>query len=297
VKTVLVTGGSGFLGRRLQKVKPKWIYLSSKECDLTAPSQVQKLFKEVKPDAVVHLASMVGGIKENVDKQADFCYCNSMINTNVLHQAHLSGVDRILSSLSTCAFPDKLGAYPFTEADMFKGPPSKTNFSYGMSKRMLHVASVSYRKQYGRNYSTFSPCNIYGPGDKFGEESSHFVASLVHKCANTKDGGRVPFWGTGKPVRQQLYVDDMAQIIVMLLSKHNTEAPLIVSPAQSYTIREMVDIGFSVSGKKVETTFDGLLDGQFRKDGCNKALLQLIGKFDFTTFEEGFRRTYESYTK
>ena len=162
---------------------------------------------------------------------------------------------------------------------------------------MLHVASVSYRKQYGRNYSTFSPCNIYGPGDHFGEESSHFVASLVSKCATGQDGDLVTFWGTGKPLRQQLYVDDLVDIIDILLKKHNSDLPLIVAPDENMSIKEMVDIAFSVANKKVEVIFDGELDGQHRKDGSSSALLNLIGNYSFTPFREGIRRTYEWYTE
>ena len=294
---VLVTGGSGFLGRRLRLAFPQWVYLSSGDCDLTCTSQVKALFKDVRPEAVIHLASMVGGVKENVTRQADFAYENNMINANVLQQAHEFDVTRVLSALSTCAFPDKVSRYPFTEADIFNGPPAASNLSYAMSKRMLHVASVSYRKQYGRNYSTFSPCNLYGPEDKFGEESSHFVASLVHRCALANSGDKVTFWGSGDAIRQQLYVDDMVKIIEKLLNSHHTDAPLIVAPGESRSIKEMIDIGFKVANKKVEVSFNGDLDGQYRKDGSNLALLHLIGDYNFVPFEEGFRRTYEEYTR
>ena len=218
-----------------------------------------------------------------------------MINTNILREAHLAGIDRILSSVSTCAFPDILQKYPFEEDNLYDGPPAITNFSYGMTKRMLHVASKSYRKQYGRNYSTFCPSNIYGPCDHFASENSHFVASLVHKIASAEDGDTVEFWGTGKPMRQQLYVDDLCYIIPILLEKHNSDLPLIVSPNENLTIEKMTQMLVQYSGKDIEVFFNGNLDGQYRKDGSNKRLLEIVPTFKFTNFSSGISRTYEWY--
>lgn len=293
--TVIVTGGSGFLGKRLQKKKSDWLYLSSKECDLTNAKQVAELFGDIKPNAILHLAAKVGGIKENIENQAEFYYLNTIINTNVIHQAHLAGIERILSSLSTCAFPDVVDTYPFNEDSLLLGPPAKTNMSYGMTKRMLHIASQSYRKQYGRNYSTFCPSNIYGPEDHFNKESSHFIAALIHKVSQMEDGDTLELWGSGKPLRQQLYVDDLCDIIPILLEKHNTELPLIVAPNENLSIKNMSKILLERIKKDVIISFNGERDGQFRKDGSNKKLLSLIGGYDFTSFSDGVQKTYQWY--
>ena len=294
---VLVTGGSGFVGKRLKKYKPNWIYISSKQYNLINEKDCDQMLNDIKPDAILHLASKVGGIKENSLKQAEFYYNNTMINTNVLECARRHDVQRVLSSLSTCAFPNILPNYPFSEEDLFNGPPAETNFSYGYTKRALHVQTLSYRKQYGLNYSTFCPSNIYGPEDNFNPESSHFVPALVRKISENQDGDTLEFWGTGESLRQQLYVDDLVRIIPILLEQHNSEVPLIVSPNKNLSILEMIKIGLKKANKDVKIAFSGQLDGQYRKDGSNKKLISILVKFNFTSFEEGFNKTYESYNK
>ncbi|MAG25847.1 hypothetical protein CMI47_09740 [Candidatus Pacearchaeota archaeon] len=293
--TILVTGGSGFLGQRLKLLQPDWMYVSSAECDLTDASQVEQLFGDISPTAIVHLAARVGGIKENINNQGTFFYENTMMNTNVLQCAYKSGVERVLSSLSTCAYPDQMEHYPFTEESFFKGPPAETNFAYGISKRGLQVQSCAYRKQYGVNYSTFSPSNLYGPGDHFGKENSHFVAALVHKVAMAKGGDDIELWGSGLPLRQQLYVDDLCEIIPVLLEEHNTQEPLIVAPSQNLSILQMARTLTEQVEKRVAISFNGKMDGQFRKDGDNTKFLKLVGGYMFTPFQEGIKKTYDWY--
>lgn len=292
-KRVLVTGGSGFLGKRLKKHMPNWIYVSSKEYDLISQNETEKMFKDHSPEAVVHLAARVGGVKDNNDHQGEFFYKNSYINTNVLETARKFGVKRVLSSLSTCAFPDILSKYPFVEENLFDGRPAKSNFSYGYSKRMLQVQSLSYREEFGLNYSTFCPSNIYGPEDHFGKESSHFVASLANKIHHAKNGDLIEMWGTGAPLRQQLFVDDLCAIIPVLLEEHNTSKPLIVAPNENLSIKEMCEKAIKVSKKDLKYSFNGKLDGQFRKDGSNQELKKVIGNFPFTSFEQGFKETLQ----
>lgn len=294
-KKVVVTGGSGFLGKNLMKQVPNWHYVSSKDYDLTKEYETRRLFYELKPDAVIHLAGKVGGIKDNVENQADFYEINTKINTNVVSMARETGVKRLLASLSTCAFPDVLKEYPFKEEDILLGPPAKTNRSYGYTKRSLYIHCLSVREQYGYNYNTFSPSNIYGPGDHFGKEGSHFVASLIYKIATSRDGDMLEFWGTGKPKRQQLYIEDLCKIIPLLLEKHNSAAPIIVAPSENLSIKEMIETGIKISKKNLDYKFNEKLDGQFRKDGENNLLIKTIGEYDFTSFEQGFLKAYKDY--
>ncbi len=292
---VLVTGGNGFLGSRLQMARPDWIYLSVSDYDLTSEDATRQMYSDIRPDAVLHLAAMVGGIGANINRQADFFYANTMINTNVVHQAHVHGVDRLLASLSTCAFPDECESYPFSEEDFFLGPPARTNFSYGYTKRSLQVHCLSYREQMGRNYSAFCPSNLYGPMDSKDLKTSHFVAALATRIARAKSGDSLTLWGTGRPLRQPLFVDDLVQIIPILLERHNNSIPLLVVPDENLSIADMAKIAVGVSGKEIEISFNQNkeLDGQFRKDGSNKRLMELIPEFKFTSFEDGFARTYD----
>lgn len=292
---VLVTGGSGFVGQSLQKIKPEWIYVSSANVFLLSQQSTFDYLERLKPDAIVHLAATVGGIKANNEYPERFFYENITMNMNVISSAIEIGIPRVLSAISVCAFPDVVEHYPFEECDLHNGAPAETNLSYGFSKRLLTVHSNACRKQYGLNYSTFAPSNLYGPDDNFDFETSHFVSALIRKVYEAKDGDTIEFWGTGNPLKQELYVDDLAKIIPMILDKHNTNIPLIVAPYENLSIKEMINSLLEITDRDVKITFNGNLDGQFRKDGSNKELLRLIGDFEFTSFKDGVRKTYEWY--
>ncbi len=253
------------------------------------------MFSDIKPSAVLHLASVVGGIKINSEKQADFFTKNFLINANVVATAHRFGVTRLLAALSTCAFPDRVSDYPFNESAMFSGAPARTNFSYGYSKRMLQVMIKSYREQYNVNYSSFSPSNIYGIGDNFDPHSSHFVPAMIRKVHEASEGDTIEFWGTGNPLRQQLYVDDLVKIIPFLMKNHNTDLPIIISPDENLSIKQMIEIFLKNVKKDVKIVFNNKLDGQYRKDGSNQQFKNLYGEFEFTKFEDGVLETYEWY--
>tara|TARA_R110000824_G_scaffold88036_3_gene216642 strand:- start:583 stop:1500 length:918 start_codon:yes stop_codon:yes gene_type:complete len=295
---VLVTGGSGFVGRRLQKEKPEWVYLSSSDCDLLSMESTTTFFEEASPDAIVHLAGIVGGIKHNTEKQAEFLFLNTRINTNVIESARRAGVPRVLASLSTCAFPDKMSEYPFVEEDLFSGPPADTNFSYSIAKRHLHVMCAAYRKQYGLNYSTFSPSNIYGPADDYESEYSHFVPALIKKVSEAASGTAIELWGDGSEMRQQLYVDDLAKIIPVLLERHNSADPIIVAPNENLTIDRMAKTLVQQVDKEVRIIYNNKHPGQQRKDGSNSRLMGLLSQtFKFTSFEKGVGLSYKWFSK
>ena len=201
----------------------------------------------------------------------------------------------MLATLSTCVFPDVVDEYPFHEEDLLGGPPASANLSYGYAKRLLWVHIKSMREQHGVNYSCFSPPNLYGPEDNFDLETSHFVPASIKKIHEAGEGSEVEFWGTGKPLRQQLYVDDLCRAIPILLEKHHTDSPLIVAPTENLSIKEMAYICRSIIGREVTFTFNGSLNGQFRKDGSNEKFKELAPDFEFTSFKEGIKKTYEWY--
>ena len=293
--TILVTGGSGFIGRRLKLKQPDWIYVSSADYNLLDPYDTSRMFKDIEPTAVVHLAARVGGIKDNNANQVEFFEHNVQMNINVVRSAYEAGVTRLLGAVSTCAFPDVVDEYPFTEESIFNGPCAETNFAYGYSKRLLHALILSYRKQYGVDYSTFSPSNVYGPDDHFDSDKSHFIPSLISKVSRLKEGSTLELWGTGKPLRQQLYVDDLCEIIPLLLDKHHGPEPLIVAPNENLSIDEMATILISYLKIGLNVVYNNDLEGQYRKDGANNLLLETIGPYEFTSFKDGIVQTYNWY--
>ncbi len=292
---VLVTGGEGFVGSAIKRYKPNWLYMSSKDCDLTNAKELYSYFKDLSPDAIIHLGARVGGIKESVKYQAEFLYLNNLINLNTIHQAYKANIKRVLSALSTCCFPDVSESYPLTEDDLLKGEPTQTNYGYAYAKRVLYLQSKYYSECYGLNYNCFTPSNIYGPNNNFMFDKSHFISSMIRKFYEAKEKDEIVFWGTGAPLRQHLYVDDLAEIIIKLLEIHNSQLPIIVAPSENLSIKEHIDIFKKIVKKKVNIKFNKSLDGQFRKDASNKKLLELIGDYKFTNLKDGLLKTYKWY--
>jgi len=293
---VLVLGGSGLVGKSLQKVRPDWEYFGSSMGDLRNFKEVFEMLKFVKPDAVINLAARVGGIRQNIMRQGEFLYDNCMIGMNVIEACRKASVTRLLTSLSTCAWPDTVSKYPMKESDLHEGPPTPTNISYGYSKRLLHVATCAYRDQYDLNYSTFAPSNVYGPEDTFDDLTSHFVPACMRKFHNKKRG-EVILWGSGKPKRQQLFVDDLARAIPIILDRHNDKSPLIVAPDENLSIDSMANTIKRITKSNASIVYNQEMEGQIRKDGCNKLFKELCGGFNFTPFYDGAQRTYDWFMR
>ena len=277
---------------------PNWIYASSSCCDFTQRRETENYFKRHRPDVVLHLASKVGGVKYNIENPAYIYQSNTLINTNVLQSCAELGVKRVISALSTCAFPNVLPNYPFREEDIFEGAAPPTNLAYAESKRGLHTFSMALRDQFGYNYSTFCPSNLYGAHDHFSEEGSHFVAALISKIKNYKTGEKLTFWGTGKPLRQHLFVDDVCELIPKIIDTHNSSIPLIMAPSENLSIEDSLIEARAATGVEFEYEFDSSKpDGQFRKDGSNIKLLKMFPDFKFTPFKEGLKKTFNWYIR
>ena len=293
-KKILVTGGSGMVGKSLQELIPQASYISSKDCDLTNPLEVESLVKSHKPEAIIHLAAKVGGIIDNINKPAEYFDDNILMNTLLLKSAHKYGVRRFIGILSTCIYPDTVVRYPMSETMLHLGPPTPTNFSYGYAKRSLAVQIDAYNKQYGTKYQYLIPCNLYGEHDKFGE-NSHFVAALIKKIykAKEKNESELKLFGTGKPLRQFMYVGDLAYVIKYCID-NDIYDNFNVATEENLSIKEIAEIVVNIMGKDQinKINFDPKKpDGQFRKDVSISKLKKIIPTFTPTKLSEGIRKT------
>lgn len=298
---ILVTGGSGLVGNALKNIITKnvtnniFIFVSSKDANLSIINETIKLFDKYKPDYVIHLAANVGGLFKNLKEKVDMFEKNIMINFNVVKCCHDFNVKKLIACLSTCIFPDKTD-YPINENMLHNGPPHKSNEYYAYSKRMLHVQCKSYKEQYNNNFICISPTNIYGPYDNFDLNNSHVIPGLIHQCYLAKKNNK-PFVikGTGKPLRQFIYSEDLAEIILILLKKNEYFDNIIISPKEELSIS---DIGYLIAKKfnydNIE--FDSnYSDGQYKKTVNNSFLLSIIKDFKFTSIDYGLSKTINHF--
>jgi GDP-L-fucose synthase len=293
-KNILVTGGSGMVGKSLKKILPNATYISSKDCDLTNELSVSKLLTNNKYDVVIHLAAKVGGIIDNINKPDDYLVDNIQMNTNIIKWSRLSGVERFIGILSTCIYPDKVDSYPMTEEVLHDGPPAPTNFSYGYAKRCMSVQIETSNKQYGTKYQYLIPCNLYGENDKFGE-NSHFIAALLNKIIDAKNNNKdsITLFGTGKPLRQFMYSDDLAWVIYKCL-ENNIYENFNVATEENLSIYEMTKIALkSCDFETANILFDTTKpDGQYRKDVSINKLKTLLPTFTTLKLEDGIKLVF-----
>ena len=288
MKDILITGGTGMVGKHLQKILPDAYYVGS-EYELTEWNETVALFENTRPKRVIHLAAKVGGIQDNIEKPAEYFDDNILINTNVVNMCKKYKVERFTAILSTCIYPDKVDRYPMTEEDMFLGPPTKTNFSYAYAKRCMAVQTEAYNKQYGTKWNYIIPCNLFSELDNFeNEKKMHFITSLVKKIKNSN--GNINLLGTGKPLRQFIYAEDLARVIKEVIDKDITEN-FNIAPDWNYSINEMTNKALDVLKVKAEIVYTNPeLYGQYRKDVSNKKMKGLLPNFKFTNFEDGILR-------
>ena len=293
---ILVTGGSGLVGKHLKDIMPDATYIGSKDCDLTDVTQVDAMMNLFKPKIVVHLAARVGGIVDNINHPVEYLEENIMMNNNVLKKCHEYKVDKLISILSTCIYPDVVDTYPLKEEDLFNGPPTPTNFSYGFAKRCMAVHIDSYVKQYDKKWCYLIPCNLYGEHDKYEEHHSHFVSALIKKIYEATD--TVEIWGTGKPLRQFMHAEDLARVIVYMIENDIVDN-FNVAPDYVHSIEEITKIGMESCGKgDLEIIYDNTKpDGQYRKDVDSSKLISVMEGFEFISLEEGIKRVYDNFSQ
>ena len=296
MKNILVTGGSGLVGKHLRDILPDAAYPPRTAYNLLDQKDVYEMFEYYEPDIVIHLAAKVGGILDNINCPVEYIENNILMNTNVLRMCNYFKVGKVISILSTCIYPDVVESYPMKENELFNGPPPKDNFAYAMSKRCMATQMDSYVKQYGKEWSYLIPCNLYGEYDKYEEHHSHFVSALIKKIYDATD--MVEIWGTGKPLRQFMHAEDLARVIKYMIV-NNIVGNFNVAPDYVHSIEEITKIGMESCGKgDLEIVYDNTKpDGQYRKDVDSSKLLAILGNFEFTSLEDGIRRVYDNFSQ
>jgi len=301
-KRVLVTGGSGFLGRHvvasLQKHGCRDVIVVRKtQCDLTHESDVEQLFEKSKPHVVIHLAAVVGGIGANRDNPGTFFYQNVMMGALTMEHARRVGVEKFVGVGTICEYP-KLAPVPFLERDLWNGYPEETNAPYGIAKKMLLVQGQAYRQQYAFDAIHVLPVNLYGPHDNFDPASSHVIPALVRKCVEAVEAGadEVVCWGTGNATREFLYVEDCADAIVRATEQYDRPDPVNLGAGFEISIRDLAELIASLTGFKGRLSFDRTKpDGQPRRSLDVTRAKNSFGFAATTDFPAGLKRTIDWY--
>lgn len=294
--SILVTGGSGQVGKELQQILPEATYISSKEYNLTSEKSIRDLFTFSNFDTIIHLAAKVGGIIDNINNPADYYSDNVLMNTLMVDYAADYDVRRFIGVLSTCAYPDVVDSYPMEEDMLHKGPPTPTNFSYGISKRAMAVHIDAVNKQYNKDYCYVTPCNLYGVYDKF-DERSHFVAALVKKIyeANKAGKNKITLFGSGKPLRQFMNARDLAAILKRMVDGDITESFNIASK-DNLSIDSIARLALRACDcDHMSIEYDtSKPDGQYRKDVATKKLHSIFKDLSFTDLGQGIKEVFDN---
>jgi GDP-L-fucose synthase len=303
----LLTGAGGLVGSTMEadvrvigrkppfpgykEHKKRWV-------DLTNWKDAYNLFQETKPTHVIHTAARVGGLGANMNYMAEFYTQNTAINLNVLEAARKAGVKKVVSFLSTCIFPDDV-EYPLCEHMLHDGAPHTSNFGYSYAKRMLDVHSRAIKDQYGLNYICVIPTNIYGPNDNFNLDDSHVVPALIHKCYLAKKNKTdLVVWGSGKPIREFIYSEDVGELTQLILDEYDGPGPLIISSGEEISIKDLVDLIVKAMKFKGKVVFDDSKpDGQYRKTTSNLLLRHRFPEYKFTKLKQGIKKTVDWFVE
>jgi GDP-L-fucose synthase len=299
---IVVTGGAGFLGSFVIDILRARGYQNifvprRKDFDLTSEADVQRLYRDQRPDVVMHLAAEVGGIGANRDNPGRFFFANLAMGMHLIEQARISRVKKFVEIGSICAYP-KFTPVPFHEADLWNGYPEETNAPYGVAKKALLVMSQAYRQQYGLNTIYLLPVNLYGPNDNFHLHSSHVIPALIRKCVEARlaGEGQMMAWGTGSASREFLYVQDCAEGIVRSLEKYESPEPMNLGSGREITIKDLTELIARLSGFKGQIIWDPTKpDGQPRRCLDVSRAQKEIGFTAHTTLEQGLKKTIEWY--
>jgi GDP-L-fucose synthase len=301
-KTVLVTGGGGFLGQQvLAKLDAagckKVIAPRKHECDLRERSQIVRLLKRAEPDLIIHLAAVVGGIGANRLHPGEFFYDNAIMGIELIEYARRLNVRKFVCLGTICSYP-KFAPLPFREEDLWNGYPEETNAPYGLAKKMLLVQAQAYRQEYGFNCIYLLPVNLYGPKDNFDPQTSHVIPGLIRKLLEARARGEhtVTCWGTGSASREFLYVEDAAEAILLAAERYNKPDPVNIGSGHEITVRELAALLCKLTGFEGELIWDRTQpDGQPRRRLDVTRAEREFGFLAKTSLVDGLRHTIEWY--
>lgn len=308
MKSIMVTGGNGLLGYGLRQITQfesvddySFVFVDIEDADLRNMEQTRALFDRVKPSGVIHLAADVGGLYKNMTQGVEMFENNLLINLHVMQCCKDFKVEKLVSCLSTCAFPEPTLSsninLPIDEAVIHMGPPHPSNEAYAYSKRMIDVQSRYYRKQYGCNFISLAPTNIFGPNDNYNPELSHVIPAMIRRCqAAVSDNIDFVIRGTGKPLRQFIFSLDLARLFVWAYFNYNESELLILSPDESHelSIGEIAKAVADAFGYKKSLIFDSSYsDGQYKRTVTNKKLISLNPLFNFTPLPQAIKESVE----
>lgn len=300
-KRVWITGGTGFLGRvvveKLQERGCNQVLATGiEDGDMVNPAVIAR-YLQFRPDMVIHLAAVVGGIGANRERPAEFFYQNLMMGVQLMHESWKAGVEKFVAIGTICAYP-KYTPIPFREEELWSGYPEETNAPYGLAKKMLLVQSQAYRQQYGWNSIYLLPVNLYGPGDNFNPASSHVIPALIRKFAEAKASGtdHVVAWGDGSPTREFLYVDDAAEGIVLAAERYDKSEPVNLGSGMEISIKDLTVTIADLIGFSGEIRWDtSQPNGQPRRRLDVSRAEREFGFLAQTGFEQGLKRMVEWY--
>jgi GDP-L-fucose synthase len=301
-KRVVVTGGAGFLGSFVTEALvrrrcPSPFIVRSRDYDLRKEADIVRLLADARPELIIHLAAVVGGIGANREQPGRFFYDNLMMGAQLMEQARLAGVGKFVAIGTVCSYP-KFVPIPCPEDELWNGYPEETNAPYGLAKKMLLVQSQAYRQQYGFNSIFLLPVNLYGPGDNFDPRSSHVIPALIKKCVDAVEARapEIEVWGTGAATREFLYVEDAAEAIALAAERYDGAEPVNVGGGSEISIKDLITLIAELTGFSGRVSWDtSKPDGQPRRMFDSSRAATSFGFVAKTLFEEGLRRTIAWY--
>jgi len=301
-RRIVVTGGAGFLGRYvtegLRRRGCRQIEIPRiEQYDLVRPDDIAQMYETMRPDVVIHLAAVVGGIGANRDRPGEFFYRNLMMGVQLIEQARLRRVEKFVAIGTVCAYP-KFAQVPFKEEDLWAGYPEETNAPYGLAKKMLLVQSQAYRQQYGFHSIFLLPVNLYGPGDNFDPASSHVIPALIRKCIDAVETGadHIVCWGTGRASREFLYAADAAEGILLATEHYDEPEPVNIGAGSEITIEDLVARIAELTGFQGEIRWDpSRPDGQPRRCLDVTKARECFGFEARTPLDIGLKETIDWY--